>query len=145
VEKESTVHEDNFEQSGLRILVVDDNRDAATLLSLALELTGHRTGTAHNGRDAVDAATRHRYDAVLLDLHMPVMGGLEAASLLQQLRPAPKLIAYSAWDDAEARRHTSAAGFSAHLGKPCELRVVEATLERLCAPALVGTAAAQAH
>ena len=120
------------EHSSLRILVVDDNHDAAATMSMLLELVGHRTGTAHNGRDAVAAATRDRYDVVLLDLHMPIMDGFRAADVLGQLRPAPKLIACSASDDAEARRRTSELGFCAHLTKPVPLDLLQDTLGRHC-------------
>jgi CheY-like chemotaxis protein len=122
------MHEDGPAPMNLRILVVDDNYDAAITLSALLELDGHETGTAHNGLDAVEAATRVRYDAVLLDLGMPVMDGFQAAALLGQLRPAPTLIAYSAWDDAETRRRTAELGFSAHLSKPAPLEVLRAAL-----------------
>lgn len=112
----------------LRILVVDDNHDAAVMLSTLLELKGHRTATAHNGLDAVQAATRVRYDAVLLDLGMPIMDGFQAAAVLGQLRPKPVLIACTAWDDAEIRRRTASLGFSAHLTKPVPLEALEAAL-----------------
>jgi CheY-like chemotaxis protein len=126
------MHEDDPDQMNLRILVVDDNYDAALTLSALLELKGHQTGTAHNGLDAVRAATRVRYDAVVLDLGMPVMDGFQAAAVLGQLRPAPVLIAYSAWDDAETRRRTTTLGFSAHLTKPVSLDVLEAALGLAC-------------
>jgi CheY-like chemotaxis protein len=112
----------------LRVLVVDDNHDAAATLSALLELKGYQTGTAHNGLDAVRAATRVRYDAVVLDLGMPIMDGFEAAAVLGQLRPAPVLIAYSAWDDARTRTRTADLGFSAHLTKPVRVEVLEAAL-----------------
>lgn len=118
--------------SALQILVVDDNADAAATLSLALELSGHRTATAANGREAVDAAAKEPYDAVLLDLHMPVMDGLAAARLIGRMRPEAKLIACSAWCDEEARRRTAEAGFCGHLAKPASLEVIATTLERLC-------------
>jgi CheY-like chemotaxis protein len=114
----------------MRILIVDDNYDAAISLSMLLELEGHETGTAHNGLDAVEAATRVRYDAVLLDLGMPIMDGFQAAALLGQLRPAPLLIACSAWDDTETRRRTADLGFSAHLAKPVPLGALRAALGR---------------
>ena len=120
--------ENDPEKRGLRILVVDDNYDAAVTLSLLLELNGHQTSMAHNGLDAVRAATQMRYDAVVLDLGMPIMDGFEAAAVLGQLQPAPLLIAYSAWDDAETRRRTTDLGFSAHLTKPVPLDVLEAAL-----------------
>lgn len=85
----------------LLILVVDDNHDGAVMLSTLLELKGHQTNTVHNGLDAVRAATLAHYDAVLLDLGMPIMDGFEAAAALGQLRPAPVLIACSAWETAK--------------------------------------------
>ena len=122
------MREDDPGEGNLRILVVDDNHDAAFTLSTLLGLKGHQTSTAHNGLDAVRAATRVRYDAVVLDLGMPVMDGFQAAAFLRELRPAPILIAYSAWDDAETRRRTADLGFSAHLRKPVQLDVLEAAL-----------------
>jgi len=122
--------EDDPDPRKLRVLVVDDNHDAAVTLSALLELKGYQTGTVHNGLDAIRAATRVRYDAVVLDLGMPVMDGFEAAAVLGQLRPAPILIAYSAWDDAETRRRTADLGFAAHLRKPVQLHVLEAALRQ---------------
>jgi len=122
------MHEEDRRQKGLRILIVDDNYDAAAMLSTLLKLKGHQTGTAHNGLDAVRAATKVRYDAVLLDLGMPIMDGFQAAALLRQLQPAPILIACTAWGDAEIRRRTADLGFSAHLTKPVALDALEAAL-----------------
>jgi len=115
----------------LRILVVDDNYDAARSMSMLLELEGHRTGTVHNGLEAVREATRVRYDAVLLDLGMPVMDGFQAAAALRQLWPAPALIAHSAWDDAETLRRTADLGFYMHLRKPVCFQVLQAALREL--------------
>jgi CheY-like chemotaxis protein len=126
------VHDDNDQhQRGLRILVVDDNHDAAIMLSALLELEGHRTSAVHNGLEAVRETTRVRYDAVLLDLGMPVMDGFEAAAVLGQLRPAPALIACSAWDDAETRRRTADLGFSMHLRKPVSFQALKAALREV--------------
>ena len=122
------------ERKGLRILVVDDNSDVASATSMLLKLVGHMTHMAHNGRDAIVAATKDRYDVVLLDLNMPVMDGFKAARILGQLQPAPKLIAHSACDDPEARERTSALGFCAHLTKPVSLDLLQATLGRHCQP-----------
>src|SRR5690349_10451492 len=93
--RELSMHDDAGPRD-LRILVVDDNHDLALTLSTLLELEGHRTSTAHNGLDAVEAATAARYDAVVLDLGMPLMDGFEAAAVLGRLQPAPLLIACSA-------------------------------------------------
>ena len=91
----------------------------------------HQTSTAHNGMEAVREATRVRYDAVLLDLGMPVMDGFQAAAVLGQLWPAPALIACSAWDDAESRRRTSDLGLAMHLRKPVPFEVLQAALRRV--------------
>ena len=121
------MQEDSHHRS-LRILVVDDNFDTAATLSALLEFSGHRTALAHNGLDAVSAATRMRYDAVVLDLGMPIMDGFQAAAALRQLNPPPILIACSAWDDTETRKRTAALGFAAHLRKPFPLAALENAL-----------------
>jgi len=125
---EYIVNDGDPHQRGLRILVVDDNHDMASTTSTLLELEGHRTGVAHNGLEAVREATNVHYDAVLLDLGMPIMDGFEAAAVLGQLSPAPALIACSAWDDAATRSRTAALGFSMHLRKPFSLQVLKAAL-----------------
>jgi len=123
---------DEPQEKRLRILVVDDNHDGATMLSTLLALKGYQTSTAHNGLEAVRAAARGHYDAVLLDLSMPIMDGFEAAAVLGQLRPAPALIACSAWDDAQTRQRTANLGFTAHLCKPVPLEALEAALSLAC-------------
>lgn len=122
------MHENGSGQRDLRILVVDDNHDAALTLSMLLRLEGYQTGTAHDGLAAIQEATRVRYDAVLLDLGLPIMNGFEAAAALRQLQPAPVLISCTAWGDAETRKRTADSGFSAHLIKPVPLRVLKAVL-----------------
>jgi CheY-like chemotaxis protein len=139
------MHNANTARRRLRILVVDDNRDAADMLSALLELNGHQTATAHNGLDAVAEANRERYDAVVLDLSMPHMDGFEAAALLQQLEPAPLLIACTAQDDAESRRRTADLGFSAHLIKPVPIDVMEAALISSRRPSQSGLTQQVAH
>jgi CheY-like chemotaxis protein len=135
----STAHNENNhqDQRGLRILVVDDNHDTANSMSMLLELEGHRTGTAHNSLEAFREATHVRYDAVLLDLGMPVMDGFQAAAVLGQIWPAPALIACSAWDDAETRKRTTDLGFSMHLRKPVCFQVLKAVLRELLPVAAV--------
>jgi CheY-like chemotaxis protein len=111
--------------------VVDHNQDAAKSMSMLLELEDHRTGTVHNGLEAVQEATRVRYDAVLHDLEMPIMDGFEAAAALKQLLPAPTLIACSALDDAETRKRTSNLGFSMQLRKPVAYPVLRTALQEI--------------
>jgi CheY-like chemotaxis protein len=115
---------------GIRFRHRCPHRGTGVRLPTLLEMAGHRAQMAHNGLDALRPASRERYDAVVLDLGMPVMDGFEAGALLAQLQPAPLLLAYSAWDDAQARRRTAELGFAAHLTKPAPLSVLQATLER---------------
>ena len=103
-----------------RILVADDNYDAAEALTLQLQLAGHEVRTAHDGVEAVELAKTFDPDIVLLDLGMPKMDGYEAA---RQLRLSPttsraKLIALTGWGQQQDRDRTTDAGFDAHLVKP---------------------------
>ena len=117
-----------------RILVADDNHDAAEALSLQLQLAGHEVRTAHDGVEALAIADTFEPDIVLLDLGMPKMDGYEVA---RQVRTRPhgrrvKLIALTGWGQQQDRDRTSAAGFDAHLVKP----VAEAHLFRALATAI---------
>ena len=103
-----------------RILVADDNYDAAEALTLQLQLAGHEVRTAHDGVEAVELAKTFDPDIVLLDLGMPKMDGYEVA---RQLRLSPttsraKLIALTGWGQQQDRDRTADAGFDAHLVKP---------------------------
>jgi CheY-like chemotaxis protein len=114
-----------------RILVVDDNRDAADSLALMLRLAGHDTRTAHDGLEAVQAAATFGPGVVLLDIGMPRMNGYEAARHIRQ-QPWGKnivLVALTGWGQEEDKRRTFEAGFDHHLTKPVE----PAALEKLLA------------
>lgn len=124
---------DGPDPQGLRILVADDNHDAAEMVSALLEFAGHRTCTAENGLEAVWKASRVHFDAVVLDLGMPVMNGFEAAAVLRELQPSMALIACTAWDDAETRQRTTDLGFCAHLRKPVPFELLQAALRKAVA------------
>jgi CheY-like chemotaxis protein/two-component sensor histidine kinase len=103
-----------------RILVVDDNPDAASSLRMLLELMGHEVRVADGGDKAVRLAGEFRPDTVLLDLGMPGVDGFTAC---RRIRAAPwgrdmRLIAVTGWGQDEDRRKCMAAGFDAHLVKP---------------------------
>jgi signal transduction histidine kinase len=103
-----------------RILVADDNRDAAEALSLQLQLAGHDVRTAHDGVEALDLAKTFDPDIVLLDLGMPKMDGYEVARRLR-VQPGSRrvtLIALTGWGQQQDRDRTTDAGFDAHLVKP---------------------------
>jgi CheY-like chemotaxis protein len=103
-----------------RILVVDDNTDAAISLAVLLEHQGHQVATAHDGAEAVAKARDLRPQIVFLDLGMPRMGGLEAARLLRSSSGGEPmlLVALTGWGQKEDHRRTLEAGFDLHLLKP---------------------------
>lgn len=104
----------------LRILVVDDNHDAADLIVEFLALCGHDAHAAYNGPAAVQAATLNVPNVLFLDLGMPGMSGLEVATTLRGCAAMnhTKIVALTAWGDEETRAKVKRAGFDQHLLKP---------------------------
>jgi signal transduction histidine kinase/CheY-like chemotaxis protein len=105
-----------------RVLVVDDNIDAAESLALLLQQDGYATATAHGGQDALVKARSFRPEIMILDLGMPVMDGFAVA---RAVRADPalaqvRLIALSGYGQPEDRSRTAEAGFDAHLVKPID-------------------------
>jgi signal transduction histidine kinase len=120
-------------RTGRRILVVDDNVDAARLMADALEEVGHDTRVAFDGPAALEAAQAFQPDAALLDLGLPLMDGYELAQQLtaaQADRP-PILIAVTGYGQASDQERTRAAGFDAHVVKPVDLPQLTAMLDRM--------------
>lgn len=116
-----------------RILVVDDNEDAAAMLAVLLDLVGHQTQVAHDGVEALAAATASRPDVVLLDISLPKLSGHEVA---RWLRAQPwgrdiTLVAVTAQDQERFRQESRRSGFDAHLVKPVDLHTLEALLAAL--------------
>jgi PAS domain S-box-containing protein len=103
-----------------RILVVDDNRDAAESLAKLLQFAGHETHTAHDGLEALTAAEKLRPDVVLLDIGLPKVNGFEVARKIreQSWGRSMTLIAVSGWGQDEDRKKSKDAGFDGHLVKP---------------------------
>ncbi|HJR34670.1 MAG TPA: ATP-binding protein, partial [Gemmatimonadales bacterium] len=103
-----------------RILVVDDNPDAARSLSMLLALTGSEVHTAHDGVEAVRMATDCEPDLIFLDLGLPRMNGYDACRAIRQLPggAAMVMVALSGWGQEEDRRKCLEAGFDGHLVKP---------------------------
>ncbi len=119
----ATTREPAVTASPLRILIVDDNRDAAEMLAMLLQFSGHDTHTAHDGVEAVEAVTELQPDVVLLDIGLPRLNGYEAARRIreQQRQPdRPLLVALTGWGQDEDRRRSEEAGFDAHLVKPVD-------------------------
>jgi CheY-like chemotaxis protein len=125
-------HEQEKTTQGLpqRILVVDDNRDAAEMLAMQLRFKGHEVRTANDGLAALAAVRAQPPDVVLCDIGMPDMDGLEVARYLRQdlgLKQA-LLVALTGYGGEEDRRRSREAGFNAHLVKPVDLIDLEPLL-----------------
>src|SRR5262245_66525539 len=106
----------------LRILVVEDNRDAADSLRLLLELSGHEVAVAYSGDNGVQAAEQYQPDVVLCDIGLP---GLDGYGVARKLRDNPttakaRLIDVTAYGQDEDRRRSHEAGFEQHLVKPVD-------------------------
>jgi PAS domain S-box-containing protein len=116
------VHRRSFEGPRRRILIADDNQDAATSLSMLLEMMGHQTRTVHDGLAAVAAVEAFRPDVVILDIGMPKLDGYEAASQIASLPRggAILLIAMTGWGQDPDRERVREAGFHHHLVKPVD-------------------------
>ena len=118
---------------GLKILVVDDNRDAADSCATLLELCGHHVQTAYTGRNALELAETFRPHALLLDIGLPDFDGYQLA---RKIRAAPwgssiVLIALTGWGQEDDRRRAFDAGFDYHLTKPIAPETVESLLRSL--------------
>jgi CheY-like chemotaxis protein len=122
-----------IESRHLRILVVDDNRDSAELLSALLEIAGHEVMTANSGPEAIDLALRRVPDVALLDIGMPGMDGYEVAKRLHTSPPLQNmaLVAISGYGQAEDRSKSREAGFKDYLVKPVDLETLQQVLKNL--------------
>jgi len=105
-----------------RVLVADDNRDAAETLALLLQLEGHEVSVAHDGEHAVALAEKERPEVALLDIGMPRMNGYDAARRIRErLQADIVLIAVTGWGQEEDRRRAREAGFDFHFTKPLDV------------------------
>ncbi len=119
--------------SGHRLLVVDDNRDAAESLGMLFTLQGHEVRIAHSGAEALEITATYVPDLIFLDIGMPGMDGHEVA---RRIRRQPGLqhvvlAALTGWGQQEDRRRTAEAGFDHHLVKPPTPAAVEEVLADL--------------
>jgi CheY-like chemotaxis protein/two-component sensor histidine kinase len=113
-----------------RVLVVEDNVDAAETLEEMLRLWGHEVAVAHDGRGGVEKARTFEPDVVLCDIGLPLMDGYQVARAIRAdpaLAPT-FLVALTGYALAEDQRRAAAAGFDRHLGKPVAIEVIEDVL-----------------
>jgi PAS domain S-box-containing protein len=113
-----------------RVLVVDDNEDAAASMGMLLKFLGTQVQVAHDGETALKIIERDRPDVVLLDIGMPGMDGFEVARRVRQRVEVNNimLIALTGWGQAEDRDRTRGAGFDHHLVKPADITALQSLL-----------------
>lgn len=110
------------ETAQLKVLVVDDNRDAAILMGRLLRTLGNDVHVVHDGFAALEAAEQFRPEAILLDIGLPDMDGYETARLMREI-PACKdvtIIAVTGWGQEDDREKGRRAGFDHHVVKPAD-------------------------
>ena len=121
-------------QPPLNILVVDDKVDNRKVAARMLAKLGHRSDTVVNGQEAVDAVTRKDYDAVLMDIQMPVMDGLEATRRIRATVPEqrqPRIIALTANALAGDRERCLEAGMDDYVSKPVDAHRLAAAVAKV--------------
>jgi CheY-like chemotaxis protein/anti-sigma regulatory factor (Ser/Thr protein kinase) len=114
-----------------RIMVVDDNRDAASSLAMVLRSSGHTVLTAHSGEQALELAVREKPHAIVLDIGMPHMNGYEVARRLRKTVDGKEvlLVALTGWGQKEDIEKSLNAGFDFHMTKPADPERIERLLE----------------
>jgi len=126
------------ELSAQRILVVDDNVDAAESLAMLLQMDGHETELAHDGQRALELAHSFEPEVILLDIGLPLLNGYEVA---RRVREQPwgrriKLIAVTGWGQEQDRRRAVESGFDHHLTKPLDPSRLTGLLAEARSPAV---------
>ena len=111
-----------------RVLIVDDNRDAAALMADVLHASGHATAVAYDGPAALQLAADFHPQVALLDIGLPVMDGYELARRLRALLGAVRLVAVTGYGQPEDRELALQAGFDAHLVKPVDIQALHEAL-----------------
>jgi CheY-like chemotaxis protein len=119
-----------------RILVVDDNRDAADSLGMLLKFMGADVRVAHGGREALEAFDAYRPSVILLDIGMPEMDGYQVAREIRGRSEGARvpIVALTGWGQEDDRRRSREAGFDHHLIKPADLAALQSLLGSLGEP-----------
>jgi len=127
------VHAPAMQVTPRRILVVDDNEDAADSLTMVLQLDGHEVACAYTAENALVLAAEFRPEVALLDVGLPRMDGYELASRMRKLPGFDRvhLVALTGYGQPGDRERALAAGFDSHLVKPAEYRALQEIIERV--------------
>lgn len=120
------------QEQKLRVMIVDDNTDAADSLAALLKILGHTPRTANDGQHALQLADDFRPDVAFLDIGLPGLNGYELAETLRRTSRMESmlLIALSGWEAEADQARSRSAGFDAHLTKPADLDTVQRLLSK---------------
>ena len=114
-----------------RILVVDDNVDAADSLAMLLEVRGDQVRIAYDGLEALEAEADFRPEVVLLDIGMPKLSGYDVAKRIRQARGnAVLIVAITGWGQEDDRQRARDAGFNHHFTKPVDFEMLLDLIDR---------------
>jgi PAS domain S-box-containing protein len=133
-QRPSAPHRHSDAMISCRVLIADDNHDAAVSLSMLLQAMGHDTRVVHDGVEALEEAETFRPDVVLLDIGMPRLDGYETARRLAG-RPwaaATQIVAVTGWGQETDRQRAKEAGFHRHLVKPVDLDALREIIAEAC-------------
>jgi CheY-like chemotaxis protein len=116
-----------------KVLVTDDNEDAAAALALLLTHMGNEVQIAHNGEEALSVAAQFRPDLILMDVGMPRLDGLEATRRLRKTEWGRRaaIVALTGWGQEADKRRSHEAGADDHLVKPVDPQALEKVLASL--------------
>jgi two-component system, cell cycle response regulator DivK len=119
-----------------RILLVEDHKDALSILVLVLQSFGYETIEARTGTDAVEKASLENPDLIVMDLSLPDMTGIDAARAIKRNPSTARLpiIAYSAWSTRSWMEKAANVGIAAYLVKPVSMTLMKETIEKFILP-----------
>ena len=118
-----------------RVLVVDDNRDAADAAVMLLELWGHEAMTAYSAAQCIAVAKMFSPDIVLMDIGLPDKDGFAVKRELEEHCPEVRVVALTGFTQADIARQSRDAGFADHLTKPVEAAELKDVVDHECATA----------
>ena len=114
-----------------RVLVVDDNADAADSLAMLLQVHGDEVRVAYDGEEALFAEQEFKPDVLLLDIGMPKLSGYDVARRVREARgPEVLIVAITGWGQEEDRQRARDAGFDHHFTKPVDYAVLLDLIDR---------------
>ncbi|QDU46369.1 Autoinducer 2 sensor kinase/phosphatase LuxQ [Symmachiella dynata] len=129
----SRIDQTATESTNRKVLVVDDNKAGAKMLSMIVKMLGNDVRKAYDGQEGIEVAEDFLPDVILMDIGMPKMNGYEAARYIRQQPWGNKimLVALTGWGQDEDKQKTKAAGFDHHLVKPAEPAAIQELLENV--------------